>query len=130
MKELRLKCSLLLMVLPAVCCAQGHEGWSYNLGIYEVNVRQYSKRIGSILKQAVNAVDEVPKMLDERYSGRRQGDVAVGVELPVLRPAPAPYVTDAADASNLDRHICDIMRTDATQFADGTSCNLKRITLQ
>lgn len=33
---------LLLVLLPAIATAQSHQDWSYNLGIYEVNVRQYT----------------------------------------------------------------------------------------
>ncbi len=33
---------LLLALLSTISFAQGHQDWSYNLGIYEVNVRQYT----------------------------------------------------------------------------------------
>ena len=33
---------LLLLLLPTPSLAQGHQDWSYNLGLYEVNVRQYT----------------------------------------------------------------------------------------
>jgi glycosidase len=36
--------AVLLLILPtAFPSAQGHQDWSYNLGIYEVNVRQYTE---------------------------------------------------------------------------------------
>ena len=34
---------LTLLLLAATARAQGHETWSYNLGVYEVNVRQYTR---------------------------------------------------------------------------------------
>lgn len=33
---------LLLALLPAISKAQSHQDWSYNLSVYEVNVRQYT----------------------------------------------------------------------------------------
>lgn len=35
-------CALLVCALPPSLLGQSHEDWSYNLGIYEVNVRQYT----------------------------------------------------------------------------------------
>lgn len=42
LRRLFLPAVLLLFLLPASTFAQGHQDWSYNLGIYEVNVRQYT----------------------------------------------------------------------------------------
>ena len=40
--RLRLAALLCLVLLPATADAQGHQDWSAGLGIYEVNVRQYT----------------------------------------------------------------------------------------
>jgi glycosidase len=43
MKTLRyFKYSFLIVLLPLVVFSQSHRDWSYNLSIYEVNVRQYT----------------------------------------------------------------------------------------
>jgi cyclomaltodextrinase / maltogenic alpha-amylase / neopullulanase len=44
MRQLKAILSIISTVLlvPVIAGAQGHEDWSYNLGIYEVNIRQYS----------------------------------------------------------------------------------------
>ncbi len=42
MRKVLLK-ALFVMLVPVMAAAQSHEDWTYNLGMYEVNIRQYTE---------------------------------------------------------------------------------------